>query len=83
MLLLRQGIAGSARCGDYVAIAAQGGVIGHITIGDHARIGAQAGVMRDVPAGAKVVGSPAMPHKLHWRQVAWVKKAINMSRPRG
>ena len=35
-----------------------------------ARIAAQSGVMRDVPAGEIVAGSPAMPTRQHWRQVA-------------
>jgi UDP-3-O-[3-hydroxymyristoyl] glucosamine N-acyltransferase len=55
------GLAGTSRVGDRVTLAGQVGVAGHLTIGDGATVGAQAGVMNDVPPGASVVGSPAIP----------------------
>lgn len=57
------GIAGSTIIGNYVTIAGQVGVAGHLTIGDKSIIMAQAGVTKDVPAGAVMLGSPAVPHK--------------------
>jgi UDP-3-O-[3-hydroxymyristoyl] glucosamine N-acyltransferase len=51
-------------------IGGQGGLTGHLVIGSGARIGAQSGVMKDVPAGATVVGSPAVPAYEHFRQIA-------------
>lgn len=57
------GIAGSCVTGDYVVMAGQVGIGDHITIGDRATIGAKAGVMKDIPAGAKMVGIPATPHR--------------------
>jgi UDP-3-O-[3-hydroxymyristoyl] glucosamine N-acyltransferase len=74
VLVAQSGIAGSTRLGDHVIIAAQGGLVGHLTIGSGARIGAQAGVMRDVAAGETVVGSPAVPVKQFFRQVAAVQR---------
>jgi UDP-3-O-[3-hydroxymyristoyl] glucosamine N-acyltransferase len=53
-------------------LGGQAGISGHLTIGNGARISAQSGVMRDVPAGETVAGSPAMPAKEFWRQVARV-----------
>jgi UDP-3-O-[3-hydroxymyristoyl] glucosamine N-acyltransferase len=61
VLVSQCGISGSTKLGDFVAVGGQGGLTGHLTIGSGAQIGAQAGVMRDVPAGATVLGSPAMP----------------------
>jgi len=53
----RQGV---PRIGDYVYIGTGAVVIGDITIGDSARIGANSLVNRDVPAGATVIGVPAL-----------------------
>jgi len=66
------GISGSTQVGDLVMIGGQAGLTGHLSIGDGARIAAQSGVMRDVEAGGTVVGSPAMPAREYWRQVATV-----------
>ena len=64
------GISGSTRIGDFVMMGGQSGVAGHLEIGKGARISAQAGVMRDLEAGTTVVGSPALPAREFWRQVA-------------
>lgn len=74
VLVAQSGIAGSSRLGRFSVIAAQGGVAGHITIGDGGIVGAQAGVMRDVDPGQTVMGSPAMPVKSYWRQVASLER---------
>ncbi|MEM6329134.1 MAG: UDP-3-O-(3-hydroxymyristoyl)glucosamine N-acyltransferase [Planctomycetota bacterium] len=55
------GIAGSTTTGDYVVMAGQAGVRDHVTIGDRAQLGAMCGVSNDVPAGASVLGAPAVP----------------------
>lgn len=68
IVVAQAGVSGSTHIGDNVMIGGQAGIIGHITIGDGARIGAQAGVIRDVPAGASVGGSPAVPVKQWLRQ---------------
>jgi UDP-3-O-[3-hydroxymyristoyl] glucosamine N-acyltransferase len=80
VLVAQSGIAGSTRLGDHVIIAAQGGLVGHLSIGSGARIGAQAGVMRDVVAGESVVGSPAVPVRAFFRQVATLQR---LSRKKG
>jgi UDP-3-O-[3-hydroxymyristoyl] glucosamine N-acyltransferase len=55
-------------------IAGQGGLSGHLSIGSGARIGPQAGIMRDVAPGETVIGSPALPVKEFFRQVATLQR---------
>jgi UDP-3-O-[3-hydroxymyristoyl] glucosamine N-acyltransferase len=63
LLVSQVGLAGSSSTGDYVVIAGQAGIVGHIHIGDGAVIGGQAGVTKDVPAGQRMLGSPATPQR--------------------
>jgi UDP-3-O-[3-hydroxymyristoyl] glucosamine N-acyltransferase len=74
VIIAQAGVAGSTRIGDHAILAAQAGLIGHLTIGHAARIGAQAGVMRDVPDGESVIGSPAVPVRQFFREVATVQR---------
>ena len=60
IIVAQAGIAGSCRIGRGVVMAGQVGIADHITVGDGARLGSQAGVHRDVPAGAGMIGTPAM-----------------------
>ncbi len=68
------GISGSTVLEDFVQVGAQAGLTGHLRIGTRARIGAQAGIMSDVEAGAEVVGSPAMPVREFFRNVAVLRR---------
>ncbi len=70
----QSGMAGSCTLEDFVQIGAQAGLAGHLRIGAKARIGAQAGVMSDVPAGSDVIGSPAMPIREFFRNVAALRR---------
>jgi UDP-3-O-[3-hydroxymyristoyl] glucosamine N-acyltransferase len=63
------GFAGSTHLGDYVIIASQSGIAGHLKLGQQAIVGAKSGVMRDIPAGGKVLGIPALPDKQAKRQM--------------
>ncbi|QNT78773.1 UDP-3-O-(3-hydroxymyristoyl)glucosamine N-acyltransferase [Entomobacter blattae] len=74
IVVSQAGISGSTELEDFVTIAAQAGLIGHIKIGKKARIGAQCGVMSDVEAGSDVIGSPAMPFREFFRNVAALRK---------
>lgn len=74
VVIAQAGVAGSTRVEDGVILAAQAGLVGHLSIGKGARVGAQAGVMRDVPAGVTVMGSPAMPAKQFFREVATLQR---------
>jgi len=69
LIMGQVGFAGSTHLEDYVIIASQSGIAGHLKIGQQAIIAAKSGVMRDVPAGAKVLGIPAIPDKQAKRQI--------------
>ncbi len=68
------GIAGSTRLGRHVILAGQAGVAGHLEIGDGAAVLGQAGVNKDLPPGAKVVGSPAVGER------DFVREKMNLAR---
>lgn len=70
VIVAQAGVSGSTRLEDHVVLAAQSGVAGHLRVGKGAQVGAQGGVMRDVPAGSRIVGSPAVPVRDFFRQVA-------------
>ncbi len=74
IVVSQAGISGSTELEDFVTIAAQAGLIGHIRIGRKARVGAQAGVMSNVAADADVIGSPAMPFREFFRNVATLRR---------
>ncbi len=80
VVVAQVGIAGSATIEDFVMIGGQAAIVGHVTIGRGARIGAQAGVIGDIPAGQQWVGSPAMPSREMFRQVAVVKRLASRKR---
>jgi len=84
VIVAQAGISGSTVLEDFVMVAGQAGLTGHLRIGRQARIGAQAGIMADVPAGADVVGSPAVPVREFFRQVATLRRlAAGRSRGKG
>jgi len=67
MICAQAGIAGSTTLEDYVVLGGQAGIIGHITLGKGAKVGAQTGIGRDVPPGAALWGTPALPYILEQR----------------
>jgi UDP-3-O-[3-hydroxymyristoyl] glucosamine N-acyltransferase len=70
----QSGTAGSTVLEDFVQVGAQAGLGGHLRVGAKARIGPQAGVMSDVEAGLDVIGSPAMPVREFFRNVAVLRR---------
>lgn len=80
VLVAQVGVSGSVTLGRHVTLAGQAGVTGHLAIGDGARVGAQSGVMRDVPAGADMLGSPAMPAKEAMRAITIMRRLAAQGR---
>ncbi len=70
VIVAQVGVSGSSQIGSRVTLAGQVGVVDHVRIGDDAVVGAQAGVTKEVPPGAIVLGSPAVPHLEFKRQLA-------------
>jgi UDP-3-O-[3-hydroxymyristoyl] glucosamine N-acyltransferase len=74
IIVAQTGVAGSTIIGSGVQIGGQVGIAGHLSIGDGAKIAAQSGIMRDVRAGSVIAGSPALPVKQYFRQVAAISR---------
>ena len=68
------GIAGSAELGDFVVMGGHAGAVGHIKIGSGAQIAGSSHVIDDVPPGAKMAGTPAVPIRQFVRQLAHMKR---------
>lgn len=75
------GFAGSATVGDFVAISGQVGISDHIHVGAGAQIGAASAVYRDIPAGEKWAGAPAVPLQAWLRARAEANRRSPGSRP--
>lgn len=69
LMVAYSGVAGSAKLGRRVALGARGTVLGHIEVGDGVQVGVGGVLHRSVPAGQRVSGVPAIPHK------AWLRAA--------
>jgi UDP-3-O-[3-hydroxymyristoyl] glucosamine N-acyltransferase len=83
VMVAQSGVAGSTKFGDYVAAGGQVGITDHLRIGTGARLAAQCGIMRDVEPGEILCGSPAMPLKTFYRQVAVLKRLEEEARKKG
>lgn len=70
------GVSGSTKIGNFVMLGGQSGYAGHIKVGDGAQIAAQSGVMRDVDPGSRLVGTPAVPDREFFRQVAALSRIV-------
>jgi UDP-3-O-[3-hydroxymyristoyl] glucosamine N-acyltransferase len=68
------GISGSAELGDFVVMGGQSGTVGHIKVGAGAQIAGGSHAKDDVPAGARVGGTPAVPLGEWGRQIAALKR---------
>ncbi|MEQ8604035.1 MAG: UDP-3-O-(3-hydroxymyristoyl)glucosamine N-acyltransferase [Marivibrio sp.] len=77
------GVAGSAVLEDYVVTAGQVGIGPHMRVGRGAQFASKSGAWRDVPAGAKVGGVPAMPIGDWHRANALVARMVAQSRGKG
>ncbi len=69
ILVAQSGIAGSSELGRGVVVAGQSGVSGHVHLGDGVTVMGMSGVSKDLPAGAIVMGVPAIDRKEHAREL--------------
>jgi UDP-3-O-[3-hydroxymyristoyl] glucosamine N-acyltransferase len=74
------GISGSTELGDFVVMGGQSGAVGHIKVGTGAQIAGGGHAKDDVPAGARMGGTPAVPMAEWARQIAAVKRLGRRSR---
>jgi len=70
------GVAGSTTIEDYCMFGGQVGIGGHLTVGKGSQAGGQAGITKDLEAGSKVSGTPAIPLTQYHRQSLLLKKLI-------
>ena len=80
IICAQAGIAGSTVLGNNVVLAGQAGIINHLNIGDGVQIYAQSGVGQDVPAGARISGSPAFDNRQWLRSTAVFQKLPELQR---
>ena len=83
VIVAQVGIAGSAELGDFVVMGGHSGVAGHIKVGTGAQIAGSAHVIDELPAGAKVAGTPAQPFKEFARSIAAFKRLGQRGNPTG
>ncbi len=76
IIVAQAGIAGSCHLGAGVAVGGQVGIAGHLTIGDGAQLAGQSGVMQNVEPRERMMGSPAMPIRQYFRQIALLNKML-------
>ncbi len=74
LMAAQSGIAGSTRVGDGTTWAGQSGAAGHLEIGDGAIVAAKTAVLKDLPAGAFVIGIPAIEHRSWKRERALLNR---------
>jgi UDP-3-O-[3-hydroxymyristoyl] glucosamine N-acyltransferase len=80
IIVSQSGVAGSAELGDFVIMGAHSGVVEHVKVGDGALIAGMAHVKDDVPAGARMGGTPARPFNEWAREVAAIKRLSKNAR---
>ncbi|MBU2580686.1 MAG: UDP-3-O-(3-hydroxymyristoyl)glucosamine N-acyltransferase [Alphaproteobacteria bacterium] len=74
VIVAHTGISGSTQLGDFVVMGGQSGTVGHINIGTGAQVAGASHPKEDVPAGARVGGTPARPLKQWGRELAILAK---------
>lgn len=79
VMAAQAGVAGSAKIGSNCAVGGQVGIAGHIRIGDKVSIGAQSGLHTNTPAGATLLGTPAMDAKKFIRTNAYFSRLADMA----
>lgn len=79
ILVAQCGIAGSTRLGRGVVLGGKVGVKDHVVLHDGAQAGACACISKDIPAGSRVLGIPAVDHEQFVRDRAALRRAPQMA----
>lgn len=74
IIVAQSGLAGGTRVGSRAILMARVGSAGQLEIGDGAFVGARSGLHRDVPAGGRVWGSPAVEERAWHREIAVLRR---------
>ena len=74
------GIAGSCELGDFVVMAGKSGLPGHLKVGDGAQVAGASHPISDVPAGAKMGGTPARPYRQWAAEQALMRRLLKSER---
>ncbi|MEN2494433.1 MAG: UDP-3-O-acylglucosamine N-acyltransferase [Hyphomicrobiaceae bacterium hypho_1] len=80
VVVSQAGIAGTTELGDFVVMGGQSGLIGHLKVGSGAQIAGTCHPTSNVPAGARMGGTPGRPLKQWAREVAVLSR---MAKKRG
>ncbi len=75
VIVAQTGISGSTELGDFVVMGGQSGTVGHIKVGTGAQIAGASHPKNDIPAGARVGGTPARPLRQWARELAYITRA--------
>ncbi len=74
LIVAQVGIAGSSKLGDGVILAGQVGVSDNLSIGSGAVVGARSTVLKDLEAGGRYLGTPAINQSDEMKQIVNAKK---------
>jgi len=80
VIVAQVGISGSTELGDFVVMGGQSGAVGHIRIGAGAQIAGASHTKEDVPAGARMGGTPARPLRQWGREIAALERLASRAR---
>lgn len=81
LIAAQVGIAGKTIIGDNVTLYGQAGIAHGVTIGSNAKISAQAGVSKSLPGDQLYFGSPAIPARDKFRELAALRQLTKLLKP--
>ena len=79
ILVAQCGIAGSTRLGRGVVLGGKVGVKDHVVLHDGVQAGACACISKDIPAGSRVLGIPAVDHEQFVKERAALRRAPQLA----
>ncbi len=74
------GIAGSTKVGEWCMFGGQVGIAGHISIGNKVMLGAQSGVNSSIESNQSLIGTPPLPPRTFFRQIALSRRLPELNK---